>query len=121
MLYARQRLLAAAALGRLFAIDTPSTEMSDERTRLEEVDRVVRLGFAAKAAIHPAHIASINSAFSPSKEAIAKARSVLEHYCGGASIADGRMIDEAIVRRARQVLAFYDAQDSTLNERIDHD
>jgi (S)-citramalyl-CoA lyase len=62
-------------------------------------------GFHGKAAIHPSHIESINRAFTPSADRIAWAKRVVEASEQGVGIVDGRMVDEAIAREARGVLA----------------
>ena len=62
-------------------------------------------GFGAKAAIHPSHIQAINSAFTPTAERIAWAHKVLETAARGAGAVEGRMVDEAIARQARRILA----------------
>ncbi|MDN7179713.1 hypothetical protein M0D69_17285 [Caballeronia sp. SEWSISQ10-4 2] len=59
----------------------------------------------AKAAIHPSHIQSINATFTPSAERIAWAQRVVDAVREGAGTVDGRMVDEAIAREARRVLA----------------
>jgi len=64
----------------------------------------VALGFAAKAAIHPAQIVAINAALTPSAEAVDKARAILAENAKGVGAIDGQMIDEAIARKARRTL-----------------
>ena len=63
------------------------------------------LGFAAKAAIHPNQIGTINAALTPSAEAVEKARSILAENAKGVGTVDGQMIDEAVARKARHTLA----------------
>lgn len=69
------------------------------------------MGYVSRPAIHPAQVPVINNAFTPSTEKIAEARKLLERHESalndnkGAHSQDGRMIDEAFVRRARRVVA----------------
>jgi (S)-citramalyl-CoA lyase len=71
----------------------------------QEAATAVALGFTAKAAIHPAQIAAINAALTPSAEAVAKARAILTENAKGVGSVDGQMIDQAIARKAHQTLA----------------
>jgi (S)-citramalyl-CoA lyase len=63
------------------------------------------LGFSAKAAIHPTQIVAINSALTPSAEALNRARAILDENANGVGSVDGQMIDEAVARKARRTLA----------------
>src|SRR5277367_5134717 len=72
--FARGRLIAACALAGVIPIDAPFFDLRDEVGLKHEVAAAVALGFAAKAAIHPAQVAAINAALTPSAEAVDKAR-----------------------------------------------
>ena len=85
---------------------------------LEELRRTTKsladMGFAGRSAIHPAHIRVINDVFTPSSEELDSARRLVETYdealaAGRGIIVDGHggMIDEAVVRRSRQLVADY--------------
>ncbi|MGF1668397.1 MAG: HpcH/HpaI aldolase/citrate lyase family protein [Acidimicrobiia bacterium] len=69
------------------------------------------LGYVGKVAIHPAQVAVINDVFTPAPEVVAYQRKVLAAFEqaleeGSASIAvDGRMVDYAVARVARVVIA----------------
>jgi (S)-citramalyl-CoA lyase len=103
--FARGRLIAACALAGITPIDAPFFDLHDEAGLKHEVAAAVALGFAAKAAIHPAQIAAINAALTPSAEAVAKARAILAENAKGVGAIGGQMIDEAIARKARRTLA----------------
>jgi citrate lyase subunit beta/citryl-CoA lyase len=70
-----------------------------------------RLGYVGKVAIHPAQVAVINEVFTPSAEEVAHHRRIIEEFdkaleAGSASIAvDGKMVDYAVARVAREVIA----------------
>ena len=73
---------------------------------------LLRLGFRARTAIHPAQIPVINEVFTPAPDEVARARALVaafdEAVRGGAGVLtgpDGRMVDVAVVRTAREVLA----------------
>jgi (S)-citramalyl-CoA lyase len=103
--FARSRLVVACALNNVTAIDAPFFDIHDEDGFRRDVERNVALGFRAKAAIHPKQVAGINAALTPGDAAIAKARSILEENAKGVGTVDGQMIDEAVARQARRVLA----------------
>lgn len=68
---------------------------------------MLRHGFRARTAITPAQLATINAVFTPSPDEVEKARAtvaLLSDATGAAVDADGRMVDEAVVRSAREVL-----------------
>lgn len=72
----------------------------------------LRQGFRGALAIHPSQVPAINEVFTPNQEEVAGAREVVELYeaalrKGSGVILDdsGAMIDLAVVRRARDVLA----------------
>lgn len=78
-----------------------------------EVDsiRLAQLGFAGRPAIHPAQVPVIKAAFRPTAEEIDNATALVESYVralarGQGVVTDqqGRMVDEAVIRRARQVI-----------------
>ena len=103
--FARGRLVAACALAGVTAIDAPYFDVHDGDGLRQDVTRAVALGFQAKAAIHPGQIGAINTALTPTPEAVEKARAILVENAKGVGTVDGQMIDEAIARKARRVLA----------------
>ena len=103
--FARSRLVAASALHAVMPIDSPFFDIHDERGLREETGRAVALGFEAKAAIHPNQIAIINAALTPTEAAVARARAIIAENAKGVGTVGGEMIDEAVARKARRVLA----------------
>ena len=103
--FARSRLVAACARAGITPIDAPFFDIRDEAGLEHEVAAAVALGFAAKAAIHPGQIAAINAALTPTQEAVERARAVLAENAKGVGTVDGQMIDEAVARKARRILA----------------
>jgi citrate lyase subunit beta/citryl-CoA lyase len=89
-----------------------STNFRDlERLRLSTRD-LARLGFVGRACIHPAQVGVVNEVFTPTPDEVERARKLLarfEHAVssdGGVVVDDeGRMVDEAVVRQARRLLA----------------
>ncbi|MBP2295982.1 itaconate degradation C-C-lyase RipC [Azospirillum rugosum] len=105
LLAARSRVVNAAALAGIAAIDSPFFALTDEAGLRAEVAAAVRMGFTAKAAIHPRQIAPINEALTPTPDQVAEARLILEENAKGVGVVAGRMIDEAVARKARRILA----------------
>lgn len=101
-----QVLLAAGAAGR-GAIDAIRTDIADVDGCRTEADDAAASGFAAKAAIHPSHVAPIRDAFAPSAERVAWAERILEEgeRRPGAFRFEGRMVDEPVLMHARSILA----------------
>ncbi|WP_228412095.1 HpcH/HpaI aldolase/citrate lyase family protein, partial [Salmonella enterica] len=71
----------------------------------EETLQALSFGFSAKSAIHPAQISVINAAFTPTTAEINHARAVLTENAKGVGIVSGMMIDAAVARQARRLLA----------------
>ena len=80
LLYARSRVIAAAALVGADAMDTPFMDVSDPEQLASEVAAVRLLGFTGKAAIHPSQVSIIQGGFSPDAEMVAWAQRIVEAY-----------------------------------------
>lgn len=105
---ARAALVQSAAIGRVGVFDVPHLDIADAEALRAECERVRALGFTGKLAIHPAQVATIRSAFSPSPQEIERARRIvaaLEGASGGAAQLDGKMIDLPVAISARRTLA----------------
>ncbi|TYT63447.1 HpcH/HpaI aldolase/citrate lyase family protein [Natrialba swarupiae] len=109
VLYARQRVVVAAAAHGCDAIDTPVTAFEDETRIVEETAFAIKLGYDGKLAIHPAQVDPINEAFTPSEEEREWANAVLEAKREadaddrGVFEVDGEMIDAPLIERARRI------------------
>ena len=105
---ARSLLLYAAAAAGLDAFDTIAVRTRDEASLRAECEAARRDGFVGKLAIHPAQIAVINEAFTPSAEALERARKILAAFAAspgaGAVAMEGEMLDAPHLRRAERVL-----------------
>ena len=99
--------LASRAAGIAAPVDGATTALDDESVLETALHRARALGFHGKSAIHPRQIPAIHAAFTPSSEEIEAATRIVraaEAAAGGATTLDGRMIDIAVVRRARGLL-----------------
>jgi citrate lyase subunit beta/citryl-CoA lyase len=101
-------LLAAAAAG-VPAYDTVDTEIRDMAAVERRARASRRQGFVGKLAIHPAQVAPIHAAFSPTAEEIAWAERVLAAFEAapgvGAVAFEGGMLDRPHLRQAERILA----------------
>lgn len=103
---AQERLLWAARAAGVAAIDGPHLGVRVDEEFEDAVRRAAAAGFDGKWVIHPAQLATVNEAFSPSPDEVAWAERVIKALDGkGAVQLDGRMLDEALAVSARQVLA----------------
>jgi len=102
-------LFGAHAAG-VAAIDTVYPAMRDAAGLAAYAARASRDGFTGMMAIHPAQVAAINAAFTPTAEAVARARAIVDAFAAqpnaGALQVDGRMVDAPHLKQARQVLGF---------------
>lgn len=107
-----QIVLASAAAG----IDAPLAPVSTDfrnkdRLRTSTIG-LWRMGFGGRACIHPRQVAVVNEVFTPSEQDLARARDLVESLdaaeTGVALDRDGRVVDEAVVRLARRLLATHD-------------
>jgi citrate lyase subunit beta/citryl-CoA lyase/(S)-citramalyl-CoA lyase len=112
LLYARQRLVHAARLGGVDLYDVPCLAFRDEGAVSAEAQVARSLGFSGKAALHPANVATINAAFTPSAEEIARAERIVAAYeasPNGLAVLDGKLVEKPVVRAAQRTLALRDA------------
>lgn len=98
-------VVAASAAGIRRRIDSPTLQLRDLRQVEDDARRARASGFDAKFAIHPSHLAPLRRGFAPHDSEVAWARQVLAAGGKGAVAAGGRMVDEAVVRQAKDVLA----------------
>lgn len=103
------RIVMAAKAHGLLAIDAPYGNFKDPTGLQRSAALACALGYDGKWAIHPDQIEIINLVFSPSKEDVDRAIKVLAAHKEaqekglGAVAVEGRMVDQATVRLARQL------------------
>ncbi len=107
MLFARCRIVQAAAASHVAAWDVPFLDLRDDQGLERETAAAKALGYCAKLAIHPAQVDRINAVFSPTAGQVEHARLVLAasaRSAGGACVVDGKMIDQPLVLAAERTL-----------------
>jgi citrate lyase beta subunit len=111
LLYARSRIVHAAATAGIDALDVPFLSLEDEVGLREEAMASARLGFTGKASVHPNQLPAIHSAFSPDDKVIARAKKIIaafEKDTTGLFVVDGELIELPVVRSMYRVLAMAD-------------
>ena len=105
---ARSLCLAGAAAAGVQPIDGVFQDFRDEDELRREAEAARREGFTGKLAIHPAQVPVINAAFTPSKEEIDHAESIVAafeaHPNAGTVSVGGKMVDRPHLMQARRVL-----------------
>lgn len=110
LIYARLAVLTAAAAFGLQAIDIVAIDFKDLDALRREAQFGAQLGFSGKQIIHPAQVEPVQSSFTPTEQAVAHARRVVDGFAEaqregkGAFALDGKMIDMPLVRNAEKVL-----------------
>jgi citrate lyase subunit beta/citryl-CoA lyase len=109
------RMVVACRAYGLRAIDGPFGDFSDPEGYRAGARRAAALGCEGKWAIHPSQVALANEVFSPPDTEVSKARRIVEELKKaasegrGAAALDGKMIDAASERMARNVIDVADA------------
>jgi citrate lyase subunit beta/citryl-CoA lyase len=109
--HVRSWCLLGAAAGGVPAIDAVWTGLGDLDGLRREAEEGAAMGFDGKITIHPDQIGIVNAAFTPTPEAVERARALVaaseEHAAEGRSAFrfEGAMVDVPHVVRARRLLA----------------
>ncbi len=107
MFYARSRIVQAAKSAGLCALDVPFLDIHNDAGNKEEAERVKKMGYTGKYAIHPAQIETLYQVFTPSQEDLNKAQGIVDAYnraCGNAAEFNGKMIDVPVYKSAMRIL-----------------
>ena len=105
---ARSLCLAGAAAAGVQPVDGVFADFKDDDGLKAEAEAARREGFTGKLAIHPAQVAVINAAFTPSGEDVRHAEEIVAafeaHPDAGVLSVGGRMVDRPHLLQARRVL-----------------
>jgi malyl-CoA/(S)-citramalyl-CoA lyase len=111
------RMVTACRAYGLRPIDGPFGDFSDPEGYKAGARRAAALGCEGKWAIHPSQVTLANEIFSPTPAEVTKARRIIEELRSaeaqgkGAASLDGKMIDAASERMAKNVLVIAEAID----------
>lgn len=104
-----QVVVHSAAAGVEAPVAPTSTDFRDLEAFIESTRTMVELGFRSRTAIHPAQVPVIHDVLTPTTEEAEAARDVVRRFeaaSGGVTTdAEGRLIDSAVVRQARETMA----------------
>lgn len=126
LLHVRSEVLTAArAAGVPYPMEAVYMDYRNHDGLRRECEIARTLGYVGKVAIHPAQVPVINDVFTPSREVVESHRRVLEAFEkaeaeGKASIGvDGKMVDYAVARVARAVIARAEAAEAADRRHTD--
>lgn len=113
LLNARATVVTASRAAKLTPpVGAVQIDLRDLKSLEQSSWRLRRLGFRARAAIHPSQLPIIHTVFSPSPQEVDDAHRLIARYehaqeTGVGVLVDehGRMVDEAVVLRSRSVIA----------------
>lgn len=106
LLYARSRMVEAAAAAGVVAADVPWPRLEDELGLEQEARRAYELGYRSKLAIHPKQVSVIRRAMMPSEQEIQWARKAVAAYetSSGACVVEGRFVDQPVYVPAKRLV-----------------
>jgi (S)-citramalyl-CoA lyase len=108
LLYARSRIVHAAAGQGLDVIDVPYLDLEDPEGMRREAELVRDLGFSGKGSIHPKQIGILNEVFTPDEASIAHAKRIIQAFADadtGLVVVDGKLIEKPVLRDMHRILS----------------
>lgn len=111
LLYARSRVVHAAASVGIDVVDVPFLDLDDPEGMERDARLALDLGFSGKGSIHPKQIPILNSVFTPSQEQVERARRVIkafEEADTGLVVIDGKLIEKPVLREMHRILKIAD-------------
>ena len=108
LLYARSRVVHAAAGAGLDVIDVPYLDLEDPDGMEREATLARDLGFSGKGSVHPKQIAILNKVFTPDEAQIERARRIITAFAEadtGLVVIDGKLIEKPVLRDMHRILA----------------
>jgi malyl-CoA/(S)-citramalyl-CoA lyase len=108
--WAQAASVAACRTHGVLPVDGPFGDFSDAEGFRAQARRSATLGMVGKWAIHPKQVALANEVFTPSDQAVAEARAILDametakREGAGAAVYKGRLVDLASIRQAEVIV-----------------
>lgn len=112
LLYARGRLVHAAASAGVDLLDMPFFGLDDDAGLRAEAAQAKTIGFTGKTAIHPKQIAAINEIFSPTRQEAARARELIAKFEAQDQafvVIDGEILEAPVIARLYRTIAAADS------------
>ncbi|MBI5606819.1 MAG: CoA ester lyase [Deltaproteobacteria bacterium] len=110
LLYPMMRILLAARIAGIDALDTPYFDIKDTEGLERHALQAKAMGYDGKALIHPGQIEVVNRIFTPTREEIDYAQRVIEAFQAarregkGVIQLDGKMVENLHVAMAERIL-----------------
>ena len=111
LLYARSRVVHAAASAELDVIDVPYLDLDDPDGNRRAAEQARDLGFCGKGSVHPKQIAALNEVFTPTDDQISRARRIISEFEAadtGLVVIDGKLIEKPVLREMHRIVAIAD-------------
>lgn len=108
LLYARSRVVHAAASAGIDVVDVPYLDLEDPEGMVTEAQQAKALGFSGKGSVHPKQIAALNTVFTPTEAEISRARRVTQTFEAadtGLVVIDGKLIEKPVLREMYRILS----------------
>jgi len=108
LLYARSKVVHAAATAKIDSLDVPYLDLEDEAGLRDQAVLARDLGFSGKGSIHPKQIPVINEVFTPSEAEIKYAEKVIKAFDAadsGLVVVDGKLIEKPVLREMKRKLS----------------
>ena len=108
LLYARSRVVHAAALGGIEAIDSPFPDVHDLEGLRADCERVKALGMTGKCAKHASQVAAIREAFTPTPAEIDRARKILELFRADPTrplVYEGKLVELPAIKKLERMVS----------------
>ena len=108
LLYARSRVVHAAAAAGLDVIDVPYLDLEDSDGMVVAAKQAKALGFSGKGSVHPKQIAALNEVFTPTADETARARRIIQTFeeaDTGLVVIDGKLIEKPVLRDMYRIVA----------------
>ncbi len=108
LLYARSRVVHAAASAGVDVIDVPYLDLEDREGMECEAAQARDLGFSGKGAIHPKQIPALNTIFTPDEAVIARARRIIAEFEAaetGLVVIDGKLVEKPVLREMHRIVS----------------
>ena len=111
LLYARSKVVHAAASAGLDVIDVPYMDLEDLDGMRVAAEQARMLGFSGKGSIHPKQIPILNEVFTPSSNQITRARRTIAEFekaDTGLVVIDGKLIEKPVLREMYRMVSIAD-------------
>ena len=111
LLYARSRVVHAAASNELDVIDVPFLDLEDLKGMENEAHKAKKIGFTGKGSVHPKQIEILNKVFTPTIEEYNNAKNLINTFdktTSGLLVYKGKLIEKPVLREMYKIIKTYE-------------